>query len=285
MAQALQQVEVQLIDGRPMVSSLKVAEHFGKRHKNVIRAIKSLDVPEDFKRLNFEPVEYVDRKGEKRPAYLMTRDGFVLLAMGFTGRKAMEWKIRYIEAFNAMERKLMEQAQNIAGIVNTLRRQIVRDVRECVREVIENACSSQSALACSYPFRVAKYKGKPVRFLIKKGQLALYAQDYVRELTGRASTASTQVMRRFGGEFIVENIRDAASEYFLSPGEFLKKLELSVYVRSFTYIPVSGFSFISSLSPDFYDFICREIFPEVPVMLREYKQVVHNARLQEVGRW
>jgi Rha family phage regulatory protein len=77
-------------DDQPMVSSVQVAENFGKQHKDVLRAIKNLDVPEDFNRRNFAPVEYEDKKGEKRPAYLMTRDGFTLLVMGVTGPKAME---------------------------------------------------------------------------------------------------------------------------------------------------------------------------------------------------
>ena len=66
-------------DDQPMVSSVQVAKHFGKQHKNVIRAIEQLEIPKEFNRLNFEPVEYEDKKGEKRPAYLMTRDGFLYL--------------------------------------------------------------------------------------------------------------------------------------------------------------------------------------------------------------
>ena len=85
---------------------------FEKRHKNVIQSIEKLRVDEEFNRLNFQPVEYKDAKGEMRPAYLMTRDGFTLLVMGFTGYKAMEWKVKYIKAFNAMEAKLAERAES-----------------------------------------------------------------------------------------------------------------------------------------------------------------------------
>ena len=96
-----------------MVSSLKVAEHFEKRHKDVLKAIKNLEIPEEFRERNFAPSEYAQETGigqtRKYPMYLMTRDGFTLLAMGFTGKKAMQWKIRYIEAFNAMEKRLAEE--------------------------------------------------------------------------------------------------------------------------------------------------------------------------------
>ncbi len=93
-------------DGQITATSLQVAEHFQKRHTNVIRAIRNLEVPDEFNRLNFEPVAYVDEKGERRPMYHITRDGFAFLAMGFTGKEAMRWKLAYIAAFNAMEAKL-----------------------------------------------------------------------------------------------------------------------------------------------------------------------------------
>ncbi|WP_457571838.1 Rha family transcriptional regulator, partial [Desulfovulcanus sp.] len=117
---ALQQVEVQLVDGRPMVSSLKVAGHFGKQHKDVLKAIKNLEIPEEFRERNFAPSEYEVETGigqsRKYPMYLMTRDGFTLLAMGFTGKKAMEWKIRYIEAFNAMEKRLSDISKDMVKL-------------------------------------------------------------------------------------------------------------------------------------------------------------------------
>jgi len=97
---------VTVVDGRPVTTSLKVAEVFGKQHKHVLDAIRRLEIPEDCHRPNFRPVEYADAKGEKRPMYLITRDGFTLLAMGFTGKKAMQFKLAYIQAFNAMEAEL-----------------------------------------------------------------------------------------------------------------------------------------------------------------------------------
>ena len=99
---------VAVSNGKVTTTSLKIAEVFCKPHKDVLKAIRSLETPEYFNRRNFSPVEYSDAKGEKRPAYCITKDGFTLLAMGFTGAKAMQFKIAYIEAFNAMERKLQK---------------------------------------------------------------------------------------------------------------------------------------------------------------------------------
>ena len=103
-------------EGQPAVRSDILAHHFKRNHKNVLRDIGKLrgKCPILFFQLNFEPVEYTDSKGEKRPAYLLTRDGFSLLVMGFTGAEAVRWKIRYIEAFNALEAAARENQAELA---------------------------------------------------------------------------------------------------------------------------------------------------------------------------
>ena len=102
--------EIFIRDRHAFCTSLDVATHFGKLHKNVLRDIEMLkaDCPEEFNGLNFEPVTYRDSKGEQRPMYLLTRDGFTLLAMGFTGKEALRWKLMYIAEFNRMEARIAE---------------------------------------------------------------------------------------------------------------------------------------------------------------------------------
>jgi len=90
-------------EGRVTVSSLDVADKFIKDHKNVIRDIEALECSLDFKRLNFEPSNYVDSQGVTQPCYAMTRDGFSFLVMGFTGKMAARFKEAYINEFNRME--------------------------------------------------------------------------------------------------------------------------------------------------------------------------------------
>lgn len=113
-------VEVSKINKQEVtvVSSLDVAETFGKEHKNVLKDIRELNCSEEFGRLNFEPTDYVDEHNRKQPMYYITRDGFTLLAMGYTGEKAMKFKEAYIKQFNAMERmlqgKLIEREKGIA---------------------------------------------------------------------------------------------------------------------------------------------------------------------------
>lgn len=94
--------------GRVFASSRQVAETFGKRHDNILRDIANIIAPtsgvsKEFGLLNFEETYYEDQWGRKQPEYLMTRDGFALLAMGFTGKRAMAFKEAYIKRFNEME--------------------------------------------------------------------------------------------------------------------------------------------------------------------------------------
>ena len=90
------------------VDSLFVAKFFGKEHRNVLRDIKKITEPksglsENFAKLNFEPSTYKDSTGRKLPCYYLTRDGFTILVMGYTGKKAMKFKELYIKRFNEME--------------------------------------------------------------------------------------------------------------------------------------------------------------------------------------
>lgn len=97
---------VSIIDGKPATTSNIVAARFGKQHKTVLRAIKNLKCSPEFNQHNFAPVESRDEKGEQRPSFVITRDGFMFLAMGFTGAEAAQWKESYIAAFNAMEAQI-----------------------------------------------------------------------------------------------------------------------------------------------------------------------------------
>lgn len=104
--------DLAVINGKIKTTSLKIAEHFGKRHDHVLDKIRNLDCSPEFNAPNFGLVEYEDAKGEKRPAYEITRDGFMFLAMGFTDKAAAQWKEAYINAFNEMESELLDQPQN-----------------------------------------------------------------------------------------------------------------------------------------------------------------------------
>ena len=99
---------VEINNNQVVVSSRDIAEHFEKEHKNVLRNIDELVAQNSATKDMFLEAtrEY---RGQNFRYFLMNRDGFSLLVMGFTGKKALEWKLKYIEAFNAMEQHLSEQ--------------------------------------------------------------------------------------------------------------------------------------------------------------------------------
>lgn len=104
---------VSLHSGRPATTSLEVAQFFGKRHTDVLRDIGNVagNCPENFSQRNFASAEYSDEQGKPRPMFILYRDGFMLLVMGYTGKKALAMKLAYIEAFNRMEEELARQKE------------------------------------------------------------------------------------------------------------------------------------------------------------------------------
>ena len=117
-------------NGEPVASSRDVAKRFGKEHKDVLRAIKSITAQNCAVTQMFYQSEYTAGTGKKYPMYLMNRDGFSLLAMGFTGKEAVQWKLKYIEAFNQMEKQLAEQHKSQQAVQDA-------NIQKAIDRVIE----------------------------------------------------------------------------------------------------------------------------------------------------
>ena len=93
-------------DGRILASSREVAEKFSKHNKHVNETIRKLMAENSTVKNMFLETTYMSDRGRREIEFLMDRDGFSLLVMGFTGKKALEWKLKYIDAFNNMEETL-----------------------------------------------------------------------------------------------------------------------------------------------------------------------------------
>ncbi|HHY5460604.1 TPA: Rha family transcriptional regulator [Escherichia coli] len=106
----LTQPEIAIVDGQAVTSSLAVANFFSKRHDDVLKKIRTLECSASFTARNFSVSDYTDCTGRKLPCYQITRDGFAFLAMGFTGKRAAQFKEAYINAFNQMEKQLSKLA-------------------------------------------------------------------------------------------------------------------------------------------------------------------------------
>lgn len=135
-----------------VTSSLLIAEKFGKEHKNVMQSIRNLiGVTAENSAIAemFSESRYLNEQNKEQPMFLMNRDGFTLLAMGFTGKKAMQFKLEYIKAFNSMEaqikasQKPKSQLEILQMSINQLVEQehrlssVERDVAEAKKEIAE----------------------------------------------------------------------------------------------------------------------------------------------------
>jgi len=143
--------ELSIHNGIVTTTSVQVAQFFGKRHDNVLRAIRVLirEMASDDRLLNFE--ETVDVRENpsggapiSMPAYRMDREGFMLLAMGFTGKEALRWKLAFIAAFNRMEAELQKPAYDPARIqlAHSLAAQAAAQVTQTVFDAIASGRDS-----------------------------------------------------------------------------------------------------------------------------------------------
>lgn len=108
-------------DHKVTTTTTIIAEAFQKPHKDVLTKVRSLECSEEFNQRNFSPVEYRAKNGQMQPAYEMTKDGFMFLVMGFTGKRAAQWKEAFINAFNAMAEKLaLDEKKQLAELEKQL---------------------------------------------------------------------------------------------------------------------------------------------------------------------
>lgn len=126
---------VKIKNNQVVVSSRQVAEKFGKEHRNVLASIREILVAENSAARFYQETTH-EYRGQKFPEYLMNRDGFTLLAMGFTGKDALQWKMKYIAAFNEMEAKLngkpvsLLKEKEIEARLNNSRARIASEFRK-----------------------------------------------------------------------------------------------------------------------------------------------------------
>ena len=113
---------VTIKNGKPTVSTKEISDIFNKPHRNIMRDIENLKCSDNFRALNFERSTYTSPQNKTFDCYDMTKDGFAFLCMGFTGRKAAEWKEAYICAFNKMERYIKNEIvdNSLMGAINDI---------------------------------------------------------------------------------------------------------------------------------------------------------------------
>ena len=163
---------VSIANRKTITTSLNVAEVFGKRHKDVLRAIKKIESSDNFSRLNFAPRDYVDERGKNQPMIEMTRDGFVFLVMGFTGKDAARFKEAYIAAFNKMERHIYQRftpPQDAQWIeARSLGKVLRLQEASTIKRFVDYATAQGSKNAALYYVNISKMENSALFFLEQK---------------------------------------------------------------------------------------------------------------------
>lgn len=141
----MKEITISNRDGVLTVSSLRVAADFQKDHRHVTEVIRNLTAENPAVKSMFIENSYINERGREYKCYELTRDGFSLLVMGFTGKKALEWKLKYIEAFNKMEQQLRSSSLNLEEVIS---RTVTAAVKETVKALLPLMQQSRSAPMC-----------------------------------------------------------------------------------------------------------------------------------------
>ena len=136
---------------QPLTNSKLVAEVFEKEHKHVREAIKKLltTAENSTVRQMFSESTYLNEQNKEQPMFIMNQDGFTLLAMGFNGKKAMEFKLKYIEAFNAMKRQIEQSKPSVPQTYLEALKSLVKSEEEKQQLALENKQQQATILTIS----------------------------------------------------------------------------------------------------------------------------------------
>lgn len=147
-------------------TSLIVADAFGKKHQHVMEAIRKVQCSEAFSRSNFRQSEYTDDRGKKQPMVEMSRDGFSFLAMGFNGKRAAQFKEQFLDAFNKMERALLNK-NNLSWQQERVTGKIARRAQtDTIARFVKYATAQGSKSANMYYMQITSMTNQAL-FLVK----------------------------------------------------------------------------------------------------------------------
>ena len=190
-------VVIKKIDGELVVTSRQVAEDFEKRHSHICDTIRNLTT-ENSEVKNMMIESKFEHRGNEYTEYLLTRDGFSLLVMGFTGSKALQWKLKYIEAFNKMEQELKGQALNTSELSPEL--QMFKKIFDSVaKQQLEAKETQRIALEANDKAEEAKEEIQGIRDIV-----AINSTNWRKE----TSTLISKIALKLGGYENINLLRE-----------------------------------------------------------------------------
>lgn len=185
---------------QPLTNSKLVAEVFGKEHRNVVRDIKNLiegGVLKNEQTPMFEETTYINEQNKQSyPMFIMNQDGFTLLAMGFNGKKAMEFKLKYIEAFNAMKRQIEQSNPSVPQNYLEALKSMVKSEEEKQQLALENKKQQEQILTIS---KENMELGNKITDMLPK------VSYYDKILQSNATMTITQIAQDYGMSAIKMN--------------------------------------------------------------------------------
>jgi Rha family phage regulatory protein len=166
-------IELIEVNGIPMTDSKNVSDKFKKEHRTIYRKVSQLMVSQPvFGAANFGVSSYTSEQNKTLPSYTMTRDGFSMIAMSLTGPEAEEWKIKYIKAFNAMEKIISRDHDTIEWKQARLQsKQSRKSFTDVVKRFVDYATNQGSKSASMYYMNITKMEYAALE-LTEKGQKA-----------------------------------------------------------------------------------------------------------------
>lgn len=204
-----------------VTTSLRVAEVFGKQHKHVLEAIKSLDCSEEFREPNFRLSKIAYQNGnikKQLPMYYITRDGFMFLVMGFTGKTAAKWKEAYIKEFNEMEAKI--RAEQMAKAIEEHDRKEAEEYEKLLEREEREEAAIDARVAAMPPAKSRKRQAEPQT----TEQQTATAEDgiIIEDYNGRRVVSSLTLAKLQGREhrYVCESIQ-RMKKYFVRPGSVI----------------------------------------------------------------
>ena len=231
-----------------VTTSLRVAEVFGKQHKNVLRDIQNLECSDDFRKLNFEPshiIKQLPNNGSKKlPMYYITRDGFMFLVMGFTGKTAAKWKEAYIKAFNEMEAKI--RAEQMAKAIEEHDRKEAEEYEKLLEREEREEAAIDARVAAMPPAKSRKRQAEPQT----TEQPATTSEDGIVEVMNGKRVISSRTLARLTGRRhgdVMDSVQrmfkysSRPSRMFIKSDDWAKKTNCKRANRCY-YITVGGFA-------------------------------------------
>lgn len=239
---------VKIENSQIVTTSVKIAEIFGKSHAHVLRDIKALECSDSFRESNFGLsyiIKQLPNNGSKQlPMYYITRDGFMFLVMGFTGKTAAKWKEAYIKAFNEMEAKIRAE-QMAKAIEEHDRKEAIEYEKLLEREEREEA-AIDARVAAMPPAKSRKGQAEPQT----TEQPATTAEDGIVEVMNGKRVISSRTLARLTGRRhgdVMDSVQrmfkysSRPSRMFIKSDDWAKKTNCKRANRCY-YITVGGFA-------------------------------------------